>query len=136
MSDHYKRQNHLYLSKIATFEEGICVECGAALPDSEDGSPRYTCSRVCSERLHALLWVHIQSRVLTTRDHKCAVCEGRAYKVTHNLPLYAGGTSEDSNLILLCGTCHAVAYRAQKARAAGSKQTKLDAALRKREASE
>lgn len=136
MSDHYKRKNHLYFTKVATFEEGVCVECGCVLPDSEDEGPRYTCSRVCSERLHALLWVHIQSRVLATRGHKCAICGGRAYKVTHNLPLYAGGTSEDGNLILLCGTCHAAAYRAQRARAAGSKQTKLDAALGKQEDSE
>jgi 5-methylcytosine-specific restriction protein A len=66
-----------------------------------------------TERLHGNTWMKIRKRILT-RDNglcRCAECaeSGRiliAEEVDHIVPLWQGGSNDDSNLAAINGDCH------------------------------
>nr|WP_240619077.1 HNH endonuclease signature motif containing protein [Mycobacterium intracellulare] len=52
----------------------------------------------------------IRRRILERDGHVCRAqkdgCEGTAVEVHHVIPIEAGGTNEDDNLVSLCAACH------------------------------
>jgi 5-methylcytosine-specific restriction endonuclease McrA len=137
-----KSRDHLFYEKLATFEEGTCVECSSPLPEKPGKYlSEYVCSRACNDKLHGLLWIHIQSRILRENNWECADCGQRAHRVYRIVPLFAGGGSEDANLLPACETCHSFHVAARRARGRAKRkalkreQATLDVALGKREES-
>lgn len=79
----------------------------------------------------------IRARILERDGYRCQAheegCEGEAVEVHHVIPIEAGGTNEDDNLVSLCAACH---YRytteQRQARAARVNAEKKEAARRNR----
>lgn len=72
-----------------------------------------------TERLRGTTWRNIRDRIMRRDAGLCQVCKeaGRlsvAAQVDHKVPLFMGGSNDDSNLQAICDPCH-TAKSAQEA---------------------
>jgi len=62
-------------------------------------------------------WKRARARLIKTREHICHWCDkplrvdaaprtSQAIEIDHLLPVFAGGTDEDDNLVLACHPCN------------------------------
>jgi 5-methylcytosine-specific restriction endonuclease McrA len=65
------------------------------------------------------MWAKLTKRVRERDGHRCRSCgcstPPRFGAVDHVVPLYLGGSSSVSNLVLLCDDCHRAKTRTESA---------------------
>lgn len=91
----------------------LCLDCHASIAR---GSRCAACSRqhnaATNTRWRAATggtgwaWSRVRAFVFAEYDGRCALCGGQGQDVDHIIPVARGGTSDPSNLRLLCARCH------------------------------
>lgn len=51
-------------------------------------------------------WRRIRHAVLERDGYRCRYCGGPASTVDHVVPVFRGGSDDESNLVAACVTCH------------------------------